>query len=129
MFCHHRYFLFCKPIFFSGNCRILRDLAFGSVKTRFKASWDIFSENLHATLDSQVTFFVDVCPRRATKLRSLQCREIRHLQPKYKKSSKFKLRLIFQKSNSSFAPASQQIIKRLNQRMKRTNTRFNHQSD
>ena len=29
-------FLFCKPIFFSGNCRILRDLAFGSVKTRFK---------------------------------------------------------------------------------------------
>ena len=30
-------FLFCKPIFFSGNCRICRDLAFGSVKTRFKA--------------------------------------------------------------------------------------------
>ena len=30
-------FLFCKPIFFSGNCRILRDLAFGGVKTRFKA--------------------------------------------------------------------------------------------
>ena len=30
-------FLFCKPIFFSGNCRILRDLDFGSVKTRFKA--------------------------------------------------------------------------------------------
>ena len=30
-------FLFCKPIFFSGNCRIFRDLAFGSIKTRFKA--------------------------------------------------------------------------------------------
>ena len=30
-------FLFCKPIFFSGNCRICRDLAFGSGKTRFKA--------------------------------------------------------------------------------------------
>ena len=30
-------FLFCKPIFFSGICRIFRDLAFGSVKTRFKA--------------------------------------------------------------------------------------------
>ena len=30
-------FLFCKPIIFSGNCRICRDLAFGSVKTRFKA--------------------------------------------------------------------------------------------
>ena len=35
-------FLFCKPIIFSGNCRICRDLAFGSVKTRFKAFWDIF---------------------------------------------------------------------------------------
>ena len=30
-------FLLCKPIFFSGNCRICRDLAFGSVNTRFKA--------------------------------------------------------------------------------------------
>ena len=30
-------FLFCKPIIFSGNCRICRDLAFGSIKTRFKA--------------------------------------------------------------------------------------------
>ena len=30
-------FLFCKPIFFNGNCRICRDLAFGSVKTHFKA--------------------------------------------------------------------------------------------
>ena len=30
-------FLFCKPTIFSGNCRICRDLAFGSVKTRFKA--------------------------------------------------------------------------------------------
>ena len=30
-------FLIYKPIFFSGNCRIFRDLAFGSIKTRFKA--------------------------------------------------------------------------------------------
>ena len=30
-------FLFCKPIIFSGNCRICRDLAFGSGKTRFEA--------------------------------------------------------------------------------------------
>ena len=35
----------------------------------------------------------------------------------------------FQKYNSSFAPASQQIIKRLNQRVERTNTRFKHQSE
>ena len=30
-------FLFCKTILYSGNCRICRNLAFGSVKTRFKA--------------------------------------------------------------------------------------------
>ena len=29
------------------------------------------SENLHATLDSQLPIFLDFCPRRATKLRSL----------------------------------------------------------
>ena len=67
-------FLFCKSIFFSGMCRIFRDLAFGSIKTRFKGIWDIFFENLHATLDSQVPFLLDLCPRRATKLWSLQCR-------------------------------------------------------
>ena len=37
-------FLVCKPIIFSGNCGIFRDLAFGSVKTRFKGFWDIFSK-------------------------------------------------------------------------------------
>ena len=37
-------FLVCKLIFFSGICRIFRDLAFGSVKTRFKGFWDIFSK-------------------------------------------------------------------------------------
>ena len=58
-------FLFCKPINFSGNCRILRDLAFGSVKTRFKA--------ILKKLDfsAQIDFFMNFCPRRATKLRSL----------------------------------------------------------
>ena len=30
-------FLFCKTILYSGNCRIFRDLAFGNIKTRFKA--------------------------------------------------------------------------------------------
>ena len=37
-------FLFCKPVFFSGICRMFRDLAFGSVKTRFKGFWNIFSK-------------------------------------------------------------------------------------
>ena len=37
VFFHHGYVLFCETILYSGNCRIFRDLAFGSVKTRFKA--------------------------------------------------------------------------------------------
>ena len=57
-------FLFCKPIIFSGNCRILRDLAFGSVKTRFKAI-------LKKLFGAQIDFFMNFCPRRATKVRSL----------------------------------------------------------
>ena len=58
-------FLFCKPIIFSGNCRICRDLAFGSFKTRFKA--------ILKKLDfsAQIDFFMNFCPRRATKVRSL----------------------------------------------------------
>ena len=58
--------LFCKSIIFSGICSIFCALYDGSIKTWFKAIWDIFFENLHATLDSQVTFFMDFCPRRAT---------------------------------------------------------------
>ena len=30
-------FLFCKPICFSWNCRMFKDLAFGNIKIRFKA--------------------------------------------------------------------------------------------
>ena len=37
-------FCFVNPQFFSGMCRIFRDLAFGSIKTRFKGFWDIFSK-------------------------------------------------------------------------------------
>ena len=58
-------FLFCKPIFFSRNCRICRDLAFGSVKTRFKA----ILQKLY--FSAQIDFFMNFCPRRATKVRSL----------------------------------------------------------
>ena len=55
-------FLFCKPIIFSGNCRIFRDLAFGSVKTRFKAILKKME------FSAQIDFFMNFCPRRATKL-------------------------------------------------------------
>ena len=56
-------FLFCKTILYSGNCRIFRDLAFGSIKTRFKA--------ILKKLDfsAQIDFLMNFCPRRATKLR------------------------------------------------------------
>ena len=56
-------FLFCKSIIFSGDCSKSPPPLDSSVKTRFKAFWDIFFENVHATLDSQVTFFLDVCPQ------------------------------------------------------------------
>ena len=51
-------------------------LELGSVRTRFKHFWDLFNEQLHAALDSQVAFLMNFCPRRATKLRSLQHRKI-----------------------------------------------------
>ena len=53
-----------------------RALALGSVKTRFKAFWETFFAELHAALDSQVAFFINFCPQRVTKLRSLQHRKI-----------------------------------------------------
>ena len=58
-------FCFCKTILYSGNRRIFRDLAFGSVKTRFKA--------ILKKLDfsAQSDLFMNFCPRRATKVRSL----------------------------------------------------------
>ena len=42
-------------------------------KRDLKPSGMSFFENLHAALDSHVFVFLDFCPRRATKLRSLQC--------------------------------------------------------
>ena len=67
-------FLFCKPIIFRGNCRICRDLAFGSVKTRFKAIFkklDFSAQIVQIVFSAQIDFFMNFCPRRATKLRSL----------------------------------------------------------
>ena len=52
--------------------------------------------------------------------------------PKIHKNQNYQklgLGLNFKKYNSSFAPASQQRIKRLNQRRKRKNTRFKQQFD
>ena len=60
-------FLFCKLIFFSGICRIFRDLAFGSIKTLFKAFWDIFGK-IACDLGFAGTVFIGPLPRRATKL-------------------------------------------------------------
>ena len=107
-------FLFCKPINFSGNCRILRDLALGSVKTRFKAikarffgpdrlfSWT-FAPGGRLRYEA---YNVEVSKYQGSKLPKLE------------------LGINLQKYNSSFAPASQQRIKILNQRMERTNTKY-----
>ena len=70
-------FLFCKPIIFSVNCRICRDLAFGSVKTRFKAILKMLDFSAQIDFSVQIDFFMNFCPWRATKLRSLSCRSLK----------------------------------------------------
>ena len=54
--------LFCKPIFFSGNCRIYRDLAFGSVKTRFKAILKKLFFSAQIDFSAQNYFFNELLP-------------------------------------------------------------------
>ena len=41
-FCTMEMFLFSKSIIFSGIGSIFRALSFGTIKTRFKAFWDLF---------------------------------------------------------------------------------------
>ena len=55
-------FLFCKPIFFSGNCRICRDLAFGSVKTHLKAILKKLDFSAQIDFSAQLYFFHELCP-------------------------------------------------------------------
>ena len=50
-------FLFCKTILYSGNCRILRDLAFGSIKTRFKAILKKFDFSAQIDFSAHIYFF------------------------------------------------------------------------
>ena len=66
-------FLFCKSIFFSGMCHMFHDLAFGSIKTRLKAS-GIFIRKFACDLGFAGTVFIGPLPLEATKLWSLQCR-------------------------------------------------------
>ena len=65
-------FLFCKTILYSGNCRICRDLAFASVKTRFKAILKKLDFSAQIDFSAHIYFFHELLPpRRATQLRSL----------------------------------------------------------
>ena len=105
-------FLFSKSIIFGRTTTDWRVLSRGSVKTRFKA---IFEKGEIFDLVWNLLIF-----RLSTKLTK------RHKNQNYQKLG---LGLNFKKYNSSFAPASQQRIKRLNQRRKRTNTRFKQQFD
>ena len=55
-------FLFCKPIFFSGNCRIFRDLAFGGIKTRFKTILKKLDFPAQIDFSVQIYFFNELLP-------------------------------------------------------------------
>ena len=55
-------FSFSKPIFFSGNCRIFRDLAFGSIKTRFKAILKKLDFSVQIDFSAQIYFFNELLP-------------------------------------------------------------------
>ena len=57
-------FMFCKSIIFSGNCRILRDLAFGSVKIRFKAIFKML--DFSAQIDC-LQLFGEICRQKMQK--------------------------------------------------------------
>ena len=55
-------FLFCKTILYSGNCRIFRDLAFGSIKTRFKAILKKLFFSAQIDFSAQIYFFNELLP-------------------------------------------------------------------
>ena len=55
-------FLFRKPIFVRGNCRICRDLAFGSVKTRFKAILKNLLFSAQIDFSAQIELFHELLP-------------------------------------------------------------------
>ena len=55
-------FLFCKPIVFNGNCLIFRDLAFGSVKTRFKAILKKLAFSAQIDFLAHIYFFHEILP-------------------------------------------------------------------
>ena len=55
-------FLFCKTILYSGNCRIFRDLAFGSIKTRFKAILKKLDFSAQIDFSAHIYFFHEFLP-------------------------------------------------------------------
>ena len=61
--------LFCEPINFSGNCRIFRDLAFGSVKKRFNAV--LKKLDFSAQIDF-LQLFGEICRQKMPKVSKVQ---------------------------------------------------------
>ena len=55
-------FLFCKTILYSGNCRIFRDLVFGSIKTRFKAILKKLDFSAQIACSAHIYFFHECLP-------------------------------------------------------------------
>ena len=124
-------FCFCKSTFLEEIAAQHLDHTMAVSNHDLKLPRTLFSEHLHATLDSQVTFFLDFCPQSdsVTKLTTqkdsttFETNSTFHERcPKYQKLG---LGLNLKEYTSSFAPASQQRIKRL----KPTNTRFKQQFD
>ena len=54
--------LFCKTILYSGNCRIFRDLAFGKIKTRFKAILKKLDCSAQIDFSAHIYFFHGALP-------------------------------------------------------------------
>ena len=65
-FCIMENHIFSNSIFFRGIGSIFRALSFGTIKTRFKAFWDIFLKICMRTWIRRLRFFIKFCPRRAT---------------------------------------------------------------
>ena len=62
MFCHHGYLFVLQTHIFNGNCHICRDLAFGSVKTRFKAILKKFDFSAQIDFSAQMYFLNELLP-------------------------------------------------------------------
>ena len=82
-FCIMENHIFSKSIIFSGIGSIFRALSYGTIKTRFKAFWDIFLKICMRTWIRRLRFFIKFCPQRATEYK-IECFFFPRRATKYK---------------------------------------------